>query len=168
VRSDFKILLKKPFWAERMKVEAVGAKIEDYVDSIAVSKDWKQDRILIEFTGRINERLDLKGEVYYSYGPLLYAMEIESIEKTGRLYGKGFEDSLFLPRDRSCLELCATEKTLESLTVSSDKHSGDFTDPPLVSGKFLDRRSGEEKTVSLKPIGSTILRKTTFKKCTFL
>ena len=66
-------------------------------------------------------------------------MEIESAEKPGRLYGKGFEDSLFLPEDRSFLELCATEKTLESLAVSNDKHSGNFTDPPLMRGKFLDK-----------------------------
>ena len=164
VRRGVTILLKKPSWVEKMKVEDNCSKVEDCVDSIAVSKDWKDDRILIEFTGRITERLDLKGDVYYSYGPLLYAMEIESAEKPGRLYGKGFEDSLFLPEDRSFLELCATEKTLESLAVSNDKHSGNFTDPPLMRGKFLDRSSGEEKTVFLKPIGSTILRKTTFQK----
>lgn len=160
---EFTLHLRKPQWTEKIQVRHQGGSIQEEEGQIALTKLWSgQEQVIIEFGTSVREQTDLAGDVYYSYGPLLYALPIPAREKAGRTYIEKYQDTLYSAKDTGFEGLWADTDTLKGFQVEAAGHS--FSDPPLLSCRLYEKAAAEKKKVILSPIGSTILRKVTFHK----
>jgi hypothetical protein len=164
VETEFTLYLRKPSWATGTTLCVENAEIIDLGNMIGLRKRWKSDMVKIHLYANTRESVDLKGNVYYSFGPLLYALEIPSTERPGREYRGGYRDTLYLPIGNMYEEICATEQTLSTLEPEIRKEPLDFLHPPRIKGFFRRRDNSDQVMVELRPIGGTILRRVTFEK----
>lgn len=161
--TEFTVYLRKPEWTEQVKIHISDAFIHEEEELIAITKQWgEHEQIEIEFVAAVREHFDLVGDVYYSYGPLLYALPISAKEKTGRTYIGKYEDTLYSADDSSFRKLLADAGTEESFKIGASGHS--FTEPTVLSCELYDEETEKRIEAVLKPMGSTILRKVTFRK----
>ncbi len=162
IKGDGKlpIRLRKPEWATNMTIECVGATITETDKEIIVEKTWSDDVITISFDTEVKEHFDFIREAYYSYGPLVYSLKIEEDFEAGRDYGTLEPDSLYSPKSFSYEEWNSTKETLSSFKVLSLGES--FQSPTILEGVIEDNKT--TKKAEFFPMGSTLLRKVTFKK----
>ncbi|MFM2228953.1 MAG: hypothetical protein RL607_211, partial [Bacteroidota bacterium] len=90
------------------------------------------------------------GEVYYQYGPLLYALPIAAKAIADRTYKKGFTDYMYTPVDFEPYYIAPKAKAIwNALTIQT---------------QLVYPNSKQLQTFVLIPFGKTVLRQLTFKK----
>lgn len=155
---EFTLGLRFPSWAKGMQVNDRYYSPQDAKDSVvALHQVWhKYEVIEINFDTEIIFRTDLCGDYYISRGPLLYAIEIESVEhiKDSFLGGK-YKETCYTPHERKWERLEIDPNDFSSF-VFTQSHG----DEGYITGLFsLDGRKIIKKLV---PFGHTLLRKVTF------
>jgi len=173
--ARFDILLRDPSWSKETRVVADGAEQSRENGFIRLSKQWtKGDTIKIQFAPGVEVKTTHGGECYVKRGALLYALKFDhSSEATKKWEGTDFanydtrlankadagkfSDSKFPPEPVAGSPLFTYSRNPDaSARFPFDTPFGFIRGPLLFEGKPVDE--------SLVPIGSTVLRKTSFGK----
>ncbi len=158
--GEVSLLFRKPAWAKGMTVHCSGAMVEDLGAYMRVTKHWKEDEVIVSFEAEVIEHLDFVGDVYYSYGALVYGAKIEECYEAGRNYGVLEADSLYLPKDDSYTNWKVISTTKEQFNFECQGEN--YQNPSVLSSVI--EVNGEQKRVEFYPMGSLILRKVTFER----
>ncbi|WP_294083328.1 beta-L-arabinofuranosidase domain-containing protein [Proteiniphilum sp. UBA5384] len=173
----FDILLRNPSWSKTTKVMAEGARILFEDDFIRLTKQWsKGDEVKIFFTPSVDVKVSYNNELYVKRGALLYALKINENRIATKIWDNpGFANYNIIPFDNKEVNRFQGYKLPvgSNINVLSDttmfaywKNPGSSLDFPYdtpygtITATFL--YNGQRVQEKLVPIGSTILRKTTF------
>ena len=86
----FRIAFRRPAWCEDFSAAAPGAELTAGADRVSLRKLWQNgDSIEIRMRNRVRRHNDLQGDVFYSYGPLVYALPLPGREKVVKEFGFG-------------------------------------------------------------------------------
>lgn len=173
--ARFDILLRDPSWSKETRVVADGAEQSRENGFIRLSKQWtKGDTIKIQFAPGVEIKTTHGGECYVKRGALLYALKFDhSSTATKKWEGTDFAnyDTRLANKDdaRKFSDLKFPAKPVAggpqfTYSRNSDADArfpfdtpfGFIRGPLLFEGKPVDE--------ALVPIGSTVLRKTSFGK----
>ncbi len=142
----FKIKVRKPSWVKEIFTN------EKYVidnDFIVFDRHFKKDdKIILSFKTDVLIKEDLNKEKYFSYGALIYAKPIESIEQKGKTYLENFDDLMYQPKDSSRYEFI-------------QNHQAIFDGTEMII-KAKNKSTGQIENIKLIPFGKTILRQVSF------
>ncbi|MEM9546220.1 MAG: beta-L-arabinofuranosidase domain-containing protein [Bacteroidota bacterium] len=151
---EFKVSLRKPQWAERLKLENADFSVEG--DFYKIYKGWKNgDLVVVEFEHNVEAKKLDNGEVYFQRGPLVYALDIPHRRENIKAYEIDRFDDYYCH---------ATNEEFRDLVWkrSDMKYINDSDRGVLLKGKLWDEAKKEEKGVELVPMGTTVLRRVTF------
>jgi DUF1680 family protein len=156
--TAFELALRLPAWADGF--ELTDANVDEVRDGfILLHRTWRiGDRIALRFMANAAAHSWGKNEVYFSYGPLLFALPLPGAPRPGRSYPlPGFQDEYVEAVGGYAAPLIATGGQAFNL------EQGIF-DPqrPWESLALCGDLSGRQ--VRLVPMGGTILRQVTFIK----
>ena len=171
--ARFDILLRDPSWSKETRVVADGAEQSRENGFIRLSKQWtKGDTIKIQFAPGLEVKSTHGGESYVKRGALLYALKFDhSSEAT-----KTWEGTDFANYDTRLANKADAGKfsDLKFPAVPGDgNHPFTYSRNPQASARYpFDVPfgfirvpllfEGKPADVELVPIGSTVLRKTSF------
>ncbi len=146
---DLVLKIRKPNWSKKTLANVPYKEGKEF---ISIHKQWKKkERIEIKFKPALRINQTQENEVYFTYGPLVLAMPIESAEiKTKKYSIPGFCDTHYKPVSIKQYVYCngKIKKKRDQLIFET---------------KFFNVQSGKTENISLIPIGKTILRQVTFK-----
>jgi uncharacterized protein len=166
--GEFEVMIRIPDWGSSNVIIADGADIKNENGFCLLNKKWKKgDQINISFKPEIIVRKANNGESYLQRGELVYALNIPSTDKKIKEWPvKGFYDQYFMAQKGFDYNLAfdGSAGNAFGFTLATTK-AGDnrwINSPVMLKGKMINGK-GEKKEVTLVPMGSTILRKVTFK-----
>lgn len=138
--------IRKPGWVKNI-VTREAFQTED--DFLVIRRAFgKTDEIRLSFATDVEVRQDRDSARYFSYGALLYAKPIPAVETGGKQYGTGLADRYYKPRNLTQYVFAADAKPVYA--------NG------LIRTQLLNRDTRRKETVSLVPLGKTVLRQVTF------
>lgn len=144
--TAFIIKIRKPSWATKIITNEKHQIQENY---IIIERTFDtNDSINLEFKADVKVITDLNGEHYFSYGSLMYAKAISSLQIKGKEYAKGFDDLNYEPLDKTRF------KFIENHKATYEKNS--------IKVNLLNLNSNKIQVVTLTPFGKTILRQVAF------
>lgn len=159
---EFSLYLRFPGWADSMTVNGIVYKKNDVQNQeIEIRRMWeKEQQISVTFKTTIKASTDFNKDYYISYGPLLYALPIESEELVVRNFPLApFADKGYVPITRDTETLEISEMDLEKFYLETSSEPQNFADLKI-HGFFYEKEKQIEK--EMIPMGETILRKVTF------
>jgi uncharacterized sulfatase len=170
--ARFTLSLRLPPCSENPIVKAEGASIDYKADRINITKTWKPgDEVQVDFNFTVNRIRDRNNEYFYKWGPLVFSLPLGENRKAVREFDalggspSGFKMWEIVPTDQDGWSYLLDEKSDFSVVKLPE---GDPEIPwahPTVGLKGtllnLDKESVE---VTLQPLGSTLLRRTSFAK----
>ncbi len=142
----FQLKIRKPEWAISIQTKENYQIEEGYL--VFNRKLLQNDRIELEFKAEVQVKEDLNHEKYFTFGALIYAKPIGSIEHTGKVYASGFIDLTYSPTDSGKYGFIAN-------------HRDSFKDGKI-SVKLKNKTTQKSKHLELIPLGKTILRQVSF------
>ncbi|MBI5685888.1 MAG: glycoside hydrolase family 127 protein [Verrucomicrobia bacterium] len=161
----FALRLRIPDWVGETKVRAAGSSATDENGWRVLTKEWKPgDRVTISFTPEVERKTMSNGEVYWKRGPLVFALPIPSERKSSRSYAvEGFADYEYTPKAGAFWDY-AVDKGNDAFQFERVAAKGDpWAKPPLrLTGNLLNRKTNVNEPVALVPMGTSLLRRTTF------
>jgi len=146
----FVLKIRKPQWTKSVQLNVP---FEERNGFICIGRIWKGvEKIQLELEPSITQNETNDREVYFSYGPLILARPIESIETKTREYAvPGFCDVHHTP-------VRLIDYTFGDGTIQKRKSELVF------DLSLINQQTKKNETVSLVPIGKTILRQVSFRK----
>ena len=167
---DFRFTLRIPAYAQDAQLVApAGMSISRWADRFEITGTWKSgDTVSLDLAFAVHRVQDSNGETALAYGPPLYALPIDAVATPGRItqatgttstlnsrtpeyVAAGDTPAYVLRRiwtSRQCRSQTVTCTTLEQ---ASDRLAGSLLAP-----------DGSRVNVTLRPLGSTLLRVTGF------
>lgn len=106
------------------------------------------DTLHISFGAEVRTET-LAGKTYFAYGPQIYALPLEAVERPGRVYADGYFDTTVEPVD--------TE-----LRYSYMENHGAVCSDGRMEVTLRNNATGKEERVTLLPLGRTLLRQCAF------
>lgn len=165
--KEFVIFVRKPSWAKRVDVNSK-AKVEQVGDYFKFTKAWQSgDQIALKYEAEPVTRIDKQGKQYISYGPLVFALELEGEAVEIKDYDlEGFRDLHYKPTVSELLEYpqllrVDTEITMEEYSIEKPWES------IALKGWLYNPDNKDMKEVMMVPMGGTVLRKIAFDKADF-
>jgi len=144
--SKFLLKIRKPTWVKKVKTNEL-YRIEN--DFIVIERAFSENDIVhISFEAEVQIKTDNTGAQYYTYGALLYAIPINSLEIAGKNYYANFTDFTYEP--------VSPVKYLFKEGVKANYKNG------KIQTKLINQNTGKLEKVELLPIGKTILRQASF------
>ena len=170
---DFPLVFRNPQWSKDTRVNCEGATVSLEGDYFTVRKVWnKGDHVTLNFSESIVGVNASNGEVALQRGPLVYALQIPSLEHQSKTYSlPGFADLEYSPAEGAnwSYELDATQgKGDFGFTAKPGPDANmvyPFDGAPIrLEGKLINLLTAKREDVSLIPMGSSlaILRRVTF------
>lgn len=155
--NRFEIVLRKADWMTNYSIHTT-ARIHENEDYIILTKEWRSgDKVSIEFQTEPLAKKDLNDETYFTYGPLVFAMPLESeaiVSKTFPL--EGFRDLKYKVAKADEYHI----RNIEKLAVEHKESENIWESVQMKV--IVDLDNGSQKTLYLNPMGGTVLRKVTF------
>ena len=150
VNTRFDLKIRKPSWAAKF---SVSDNYEEENGFIVISKTWNgKQTIRLQFYPQAEVKEDLNGEIYFTYGALVLAHPIKALATQTKSFPlEGFYDLHYRPEHLVVYQYAGEE---------INNPSGSL----LFKTRLFNPATGKKEGVSLKPMGQTILRQTTFKK----
>lgn len=146
VATTFTLKVRKPAWVKRIVTN------ETYSDSagyISIHRSFsRQDAVHIRFVAEVEINKDANGDCYFTYGALVYARPIAANMITGKSYGGKFTDLMYEPLRRTQYGFYAAAKPV--MTKEG------------IRTELTDMETKRPETVTLVPMGRTVLRQVTF------
>ena len=161
----FALRLRIPAWSGSMKIHAPGAIIADADGWRMLTKEWRPgDVVTIVFEPGIERKTMADGGIYWSRGPLVFALPIAPERKSVRSYAvEGFADYECTPQPGAFWDYAVDESSGGFQVEKTVATSHPWSDPSFrLAGRLFNRRSGANEPVKLVPMGATILRHTVF------
>ena len=161
----FDLRLRVPGWSGSMKVEAPGASIADAGGWRVLTKEWRPgDGVTISFNPGIERKTMADGGIYWTRGPLVFALPIASERRAVRSYAvEGFADYEYTPKPGAFWDYAVDEASGAFRFEKTAARTHPWSDPPLrLAGKLFNCKSGANEPVQLVPMGATILRRAVF------
>ncbi len=155
--QEFQLMLRKPSYVEAMNVSINGVEITNQDKDYWLVHIYTESIIEVVFEAKIVEHKDLLNDSYFSYGPLIYAVSIEEVLEEKRVYPVGEADALYRSKNQEYKDWIISTSELEIEQIGYS-----FQNPTTLIGTVLHK--GKQVKMQFKPMGSTILRKVTFKK----
>ena len=148
---NLSLTLRKPAWAAKVQLTALGAEVSHSEDHIVLTKEWsRHDTVAVEFVPEVRERQDRQGNWYVEYGPQVYCLEQPAAETKGRVYAEpDFHDRTYRPVGPRLDDCCLV------------RGSARWEDGRLTA-EFACPGQGERARRELVPMAWTILRRVTF------
>ena len=155
----FQLSIRIPSWADGVVLDGEEKDISG--DKIAILKEWNlKQTITIEFLCKVKFYTDFRGECFVSHGPLVYALPIAAKEQTILEYEqKPFREMIYTSLEREKENLCIKEGE-KRFFCYMEKEEPDWKKQELI-GRFWNGK--ENISLTMIPMGGTILRKVTFK-----
>ncbi|MDD2798914.1 MAG: glycoside hydrolase family 127 protein [Bacteroidales bacterium] len=167
--TEFTIYIRKPQWSKQVFAEAQGATISEREGYFLVQKKWKSgDKIRVNFQNEIQTVLS-NDEVALRRGTLVFALPISSRNETVREYDvAGFKDFYVFPTDSSYKNARLVDSNKDNCFGFIFKNEGATNNPwyegkTYLSGEIFNIKTNKNESIRLIPMGSTVLRKVTFK-----
>lgn len=176
----FPLYLRIPGWASSYRIEAGGADVGPIENGfVRIFKKWQPgDRITIDFGAKVRITRWMNNELMVSRGPLVYAMKIEEQLVPTSVLEYGFANFDVKARDErqrtevfdrtrlpANADLLSARDGSQYVYVKNSEADPDYPfDRPygFVEGLFIV--NGHPDTMRLVPMGSTVLRRVTFKE----
>jgi uncharacterized protein len=142
--------IRKPQWANANIKTREKYTLEN--DFIVISRFFQPNDVFeIAFETTIKVLEDAKEEKYFTYGALIYAKPIAAKAQKGKSYLDGFDDYEYAPND-----------TTRTVYQFWGDHNAVLQDGSIVA-TLRNGRTQQLETVTLIPMGKTILRQCSFK-----
>lgn len=156
----FTLKIRKPEWAKSFKLSSTYILKDGY---IIISKAWKDtDTILLNFMTEPELKQDRNNENYFTCGPLVYALPVESREIiTKKFTVEGLNDYEYEPVNLVKYRLPNTKKPV--VTVKQNTNPASVWNSIELETRLVNEKTGTIEAVKLVPLGATILRQETFK-----
>ncbi len=150
--ATFELRIRKPSWVKKFTVSGNWIEKDGF---IIVKQVWKgKQTVKIQFYPDVTVKQDQNEEYYFTYGPLVLAHAIESIEsKTKAFPLAGFSDIQSRPSNLVIYQYINSK--IQPVNDASDKIS--FTT------ELYNPANGKNDVIFLEPMGKTTLRQVTFK-----
>lgn len=167
----FTLSLRVPIGAGEVSVEAgAGAEVARGKDRIDVTRTWQPgDRAEVGFNFAVRRLHDRNGEFYHQWGPLVFSLPLEDERKAIRefaaLDGKpsGFHMWEIRPTDEGPWRYgLAPDATFILTALEGGDMKTPWAKPPIGLRGALRDAGGKPVEVTLKPLGSALLRRTSF------
>ncbi len=162
---EFEIRIRKPDWIKGYTL-AKETGCRDSSNYLILSKKWNScDEIYLSFMAEPTVHEDFQGKSYVSYGPLVFALELDGKKKIMKEYAGGAShDLLYVPLiDEKC-----DYKWMPGALFSVQKEPANRFFPSeesvWLNGPLYNQVTGKPVQVRLKPMGNTILRRVSFRK----
>src|SRR5690606_37272893 len=97
---QFDLAFRKPKWATSVHLEGKSVPESEIREgTLSLNREWKKgDIVELSFNADVEVKQDNKGDSYFAYGPLAFAVPIEAEEKIYKEYGNtNFIDSFYEP-----------------------------------------------------------------------
>ncbi|NOU58371.1 beta-L-arabinofuranosidase domain-containing protein [Marinifilum caeruleilacunae] len=155
---QFKMTFRKPDWCTEMSV-MVNDKI---YQGNQIEKEWQNgDVVKLAFKTQVKRHVDLKGESYFTHGPLLYALPLESTEEVTKQFDLDrFRNVSYTNNQQNKIAW----KLVNDGNASFQMHENtkDFKNQGRINIELINPENQEKIDVELVPLAGTILRKVTF------
>jgi uncharacterized protein len=160
---EFELAFRKPAWASGITIQGVDRWVES--DSlILIQKEWQDgDNVTLQFQANVKVNTFRDNEYYLSYGPLLFALPLKGDMLAGRQYPvEGFRDLFYFPEptDAHYLQLIKGQQFILEQRLPDANHPWESSS--TLAGMMINSSTQAQASVSLVPLGGTILRKATF------
>lgn len=159
--STFTLKFRKPSWSTSTELSGAGAEISEDDSYFSVTKAWSgTEELSLVFENDIKLKHFDEDDIYVQRGPLVYSYPIPHREEVIKEYDNSkFSDYYVYPVDDTFKELMLSDEfELVELTEPKYTHySGKLPVAPLINV------SGNGKNYQLVPMGTTKLRRVTFK-----
>lgn len=150
VNLRFDLKIRKPSWATRF---SVSEHFEEKNGFIVIRKTWNgRQTVKLQFFLQPEVQQDGNGEFYFTYGPLVLAHPLKALATQTKSFPlEGYYDLHYRPE-----QLIVYQYAGEKINTGPGSL--------LFQTRLYNPVTGKLEEVSLKPMGRTILRQTTFKK----
>ena len=155
---NFAFGLRKPAWAENWQADLP---VQEEKNRLVIEKEWSGVcRFTVHFTCQVKIHTDFNRDYFVTYGPLVYALPIAAKEHTLLAYNvKPFREVTYESVQRERENLMIHEDDRKTF-VHQASQTGNWREQSI-TGLFWDGK--QSQTLSMVPMGGTILRKVTFK-----
>jgi DUF1680 family protein len=157
--TAFTLRIRKPEWAKGVKLNEP-YKVEG--DYLLINKTWRNgDVITLQLNADVEVKQDNKGDRYYTYGALVFALPIggkEAITKTHPL--SGFHDYHYTAT--SLEPRSVTNGSTPQVVHQDNLLESDIQKSITLKTSLLNKATGKKEEAMLVPLGATILRQLTF------
>lgn len=159
---EMSICLRFPKWADVMVVNGKRyQKDEIHGNEIEIYKCWeKTEKIEISMVTEIRFGTDFNRDSYVSYGPVLYAVPLESTEKViKKLSVEPYAEKGYVSVDRRWEKLKIAAADVDKFHFAGEDNPESFRNLRIKGVFQLDGQRVEKDMI---PMGTAILRKVTF------
>jgi DUF1680 family protein len=148
VSGSLNLKIRKPQWAKGIETSEKYSLVDNF---IIIHRDFATtDHIKIRFATEVQQKITNTGELFYHYGPLLYALPIAAKAIQDRTYKDGFSDYLYAPVDFEPYQAAPKAKAVWNKRT--------------IQTQLVNSKTKKLESVTLIPFGNTVLRQLTFKK----
>ncbi|HEY2394516.1 MAG TPA: beta-L-arabinofuranosidase domain-containing protein [Rudaea sp.] len=168
---EFRLTLRIPDYAQGANVIApAGMNITRGTDRFEITGAWKSgDTVSVDLAFTVHRVQDSNGESAMAYGPLLYALPIGAVAIPSRITrAQGttstlqFQDTEYLPSADPPKYLLPRDLDFQPVPLPDADMFDPWSKPPTgLSGSLL-APDGSRVNVTLRPLGTTLLRVTGF------
>jgi hypothetical protein len=168
---DFRFTLRIPEYAQDATVTApTGMSISRWTDRFEISGTWKSgDTVSLDLAFGVHLVRDSDGEAAVAYGPLLYALPIEALSTPGRITQAEnttstlvFRDTEYVPSVDTPAYMLPKDLDFKPVPLPDGDVFDPWSKPPTGLAGSLVAPDGSRVNVTLRPLGSTLLRVTGF------
>jgi hypothetical protein len=169
--SHFRFTLRIPEYAQGANViEPPGMTLSHWPDRFEITGTWKSgDTVSLDLAFAVHTVQDSNGEAAVAYGPLLYALPVEAVATPGRItQAEGttstleFHDTEYAASGQPTAYLLPKDSDFQPVPLPDGDVLDPWSKPPTgLSGSLL-APDGSQVKVTLRPLGSTLLRVTGF------
>jgi hypothetical protein len=168
---EFTLSLRLPPGGEEFELDIdADAKVQRNTNRIDITRLWKRaDRFAIDFNFEVRREQDRNGEFYFQWGPLVFSLplaeERKAIREFAALDGEksGFHMWEIRPADDSPWSYrLAADSEFALASLSEGDMLTPWSNSPIgLEGELLNA-DGKPVPVTLKPLGCSLLRRTSF------
>lgn len=157
-KVHFSLVLRKPSWCKTYDLSLSKDQFREENGFICIEKDWDgSETIELDFQWEPVVHKDLLGDYYFSYGPLVMALPIESEETIAKEHLlEGFYDTHYKPQKDSFWDYSISRQQAYEVQVSEDGKT--------LKVKAYNNKDHKQEEITLIPMEQSILRKVTFKE----
>lgn len=161
----FELCFRQPSWATGVQFNIKGGQVTRQGNLWVVNKLWQTgDEVTIVFDTEVKWQRDQRNDFYLTHGALLYALPIEAERKVNKTYPlEGFYDLYYTTKEH--FDFCLNGEDTRKFVYQQQPINieNPWANPTTqLKGKLWDKQAEQHQEVTLIPLGSTILRKTTF------